>query len=400
MNLNISSAKEKVDKWSEMLNLVLSGETDTDKEDNIQIPLLETSEQDEITLGVLENLTVKITKRKDEDKFLIIPSEKDLEQMMDEQIKISWALAKNYCEQFVRRIKDNHEVVIHFNRRSGLCRGNSLGLALTINFIEELLKFYNPSYIVQAQKGIAITGGLDKEGKLLPVGDEIIKLKTELVFFSTVEQLAVPKHNEFAVRQKLDELKLKYPERILRVTAVEDLEDLLNRRNIVTIKKINPIIRTAKFARRNVFAVLMILLLTSLSTALLTVDLDDNPSYVTLDGEKAHIKNKNGKTLFNFPFLADILDKDNPVFTSTLFKIVDTDFDGDNEIIYVADKLNENTKFSAMPSIRCVDKGFNTIWSYSFLDTVFSEREILLPPYDFRLIDTATINGRKLCFSG
>ncbi len=395
MNLNISSAKEKVDKWSEMLNLVLSGETDTDKDDNIQIPLLETSEQDEITLGVLENLTVKITKRKVEDKFLIVPSEKDLEQMLDEQIKISWTLAKNYCEQFVRRIKDNHEVVIHFNRRSGLCRGNSLGLALTINFIEELLKFYNPAYIVQAQKGIAITGGLDKQGKLLPVGDEIIKLKTELVFFSTVEQLVVPKHNEFAAREKLDELKLKYPERVLRVTAVEDLEDLLNRRNIVKIKRINPIVRTAKFARRNVFAVLMILLLTSLSTALLTIDLDDNPSYVTLDGKKAYIKNKNGKILFNFPFLTDNFDKDNPVLTSALFKIVDIDFDGDNEIIYVADKLNENTKSREMPSIRCVDKGFNTIWSYSFLDTVFSEREILLPPYDFTLIDTATIDGRN-----
>ncbi len=395
MNLNISSAKEKVDKWSEMLNLVLSGETDTDKDDNIQIPLLETSEQDEIMLGVLENLTVKITKRKDEDKFLIVPSEKDLEQMLDEQIKISWTLAKNYCEQFVRRIKDNHEVVIHFNRRSGLCRGNSLGLALTINFIEELLKFYNPAYIVQAQKGIAITGGLDKQGKLLPVGDEIIKLKTELVFFSTVEQLVVPKHNEFAAREKLDELKLKYPERVLRVTAVEDLEDLLNRRNIVKIKRINPIVRTAKFARRNVFAVLMILLLTSLSTALLTIDLDDNPSYVTLDGKKAYIKNKNGKILFNFPFLTDNFDKDNPVLTSALFKIVDIDFDGDNEIIYVADKLNENTKSREMPSIRCVDKGFNTIWSYSFLDTVFSEREILLPPYDFTLIDTATIDGRN-----
>lgn len=396
MNLNINSAKEKVDKWSDILIHILNGETYTNKEENIQIPLLESSEPDEIVPGVLENLTVKITKRKDEDKFLIVPSEKDLEQMLDEQIKISWSLAKNYCEQFVRKIKDNHEVVIHFNRRSGFCRGNSLGLALTINFIEELLKFYNPTYIVQAQNGLAITGGLNKQGKVLPVGDEIVKLKTELVFFSTVEQLVIPKHNEFAAREKLDELKLKYSERILKITAVEDLEDLLNRRNIVGIKKINPIVRTAKFARRNVFAVLMILLLTSLFTALLTVDLDDNPSYVTLDGKKAYIKNKNGKTLFNFPFLTNKFDVDNPVSISSFFKIVDIDFDGDNEIIYVADKLNENTKSWKIPSIECVDKDFNTIWSYSFPDTVYSEREILLPPYDFRLIDTATINGRNV----
>jgi hypothetical protein len=396
MNLNINNAKEKVEQSSELLLSSLNGNNSYKKEENVQIPLLETSEQNEIVLGVLESLTVKITKRKDEDKFLIVPSEKDLEHMLDEQIKISWKLAKHYCGKFVKNIKDYHEVVIHFNRRSGLCRGNSLGLALTITFIEELLKLYNPAYITQSQSGLAITGGLDDKGKVLPVGDEIIKLKTELVFYSCVEQLVIPKHNEFAAREKLDELKQKYPERNLKITAVEDLDDLLNRRNIVEIKKINPIVRTAKFAKRNVFTVLLIALLTGLFTALLTIDLNDNPSFVTLDGKKAYIKNKNGKTLFSFPYLIDKYVIENPTITSSLFKIVDIDIDGDNEIVYMDENLDENTKSQKISSIKCIDKDFNRIWSYSFPDTVYSERELLLPPYGFRLIDTATIDGMKV----
>lgn len=395
-NIDLSNAKLKVEESSELLLTSLNGISSQNKEENIQIPLLETSEQNEIVLGVLESLTVKITKRKNEDKFLIVPSEKDLEQLLDEQIKISWKLAKQYCEKFVKSIKDYHEVVIHFNRRSGLCRGNSLGLALTITFIEELLKIYNPVYVTQSQSGLAITGGLDEEGKVLPVGDEIIKLKTELIFYSSVEQLVIPKHNEFAAREKLDELKQKYPERKLKITAIEDLDDLLNRRNIVEIKKINPIVRTAKFAKRNVFTVLLIFLLTGLFTALLTVDLDDNPSFVTLDGQKAYIKNKNGKTLFSFPYLADKYGIENPKSKYIFFKIVDINLDGDNEIIYVDENFNENTKSQKISSIKCVDKDFNTIWSYSFQDTVYSEREILLPPYAFRLIDTATIDGMRV----
>lgn len=396
LKTDLPSSRIKVEQESEILLSVLNGNSVHKKEENIQIPLLETSEQNEIVLGVLESITVKINKRKDENKFLIVPSEKDLEQTLDDQIKITWKLAKQYCEQFVKSIKDYHEVVIHFNRRSGLCRGNSLGLALTITFIEELLKLYNPVYITKSQSGLAITGGLDEEGKVLPVGDEIIKLKTELVFYSTVDQLVIPKHNEFAAKEKLDELKQKYPERKLKITAVEDLDDLLNRRNIIEIKKINPIVRTAKFARRNVFTVLLIALLTGLFTALLTVDLDDNPSFVTLDGQKAYIKNKNGKTLFNFPYLADKHDIENPKSTYAFFKIVDINLDGDNEIIYIDENLNENTKSQKISSIKCVDKDFNTIWSYSFFDTVYSEREILLPPYAFRLIDTATIDGMRV----
>lgn len=292
-------------------------------------------------------------------------------------------------------LKGYHEVLIKFNRRSGLCRGNSLGLALTIIFIQELLKVYNPTFLIQAIKGIAITGGLDDEGRLLPVGKETIKLKTDLVFFSNIEQFIVPKQDEIAARVKLNELKLKYPKRKLSISAVESLEDLLNRRNIVNINKINIIVRIAKYVRQNVLNFLFILLLSSFFNALLTFDLDDNPSFVTLDGKKAYIKNKNGTILFDIPFFLNSQEIDY-VSTYEKFKIIDIDFDGDNEVIYIKNRFNEITLSMEKSAIICIDKDLNTIWSFSFLDTVSSDREILLPPYGFRLIDTATIDDKKV----
>ncbi|WP_337865424.1 hypothetical protein [Ignavibacterium sp.] len=194
------------------------------------MPLLENSTDNQLSnLGLLETITVKITKSKGENSFLIVPSEKDIEQFIDRQIKVSWNIAVKFCEQFISKISNSHEVVIHFNKRSGLCRGNSLGIVLTIKFIEELLKLYNPAFIAKAQKGLAITGGLKESGEVIVVGDEIVKLKTELVFYSGVEQFVVPRHNEFAAREKLEELKRNYPNRNLKIISIEDFEDFSSR---------------------------------------------------------------------------------------------------------------------------------------------------------------------------
>lgn len=240
-----------------------------------------------------------ISKTKSENKFLVVPSEKELEELIDEQIKISWNVAINYCEKFIKKISGNHEDIVHFNKRIGLCRGNSLGVVLTIKFIEELLKLYNPAFIIQAKSGLTITGGLNQNGLVLPVGDEITKLKTELVFYSLAEQFVIPKHNEIAAREKLEELKTKFPERNLKIVSIEDFDDLMNRRNIISIRKINPFIRSAKFVKQNIFVALTIVVLTALFTAIFTLDFDDNPDFSVFDGRYIYIKNKTGRILWS-----------------------------------------------------------------------------------------------------
>ncbi len=363
------------------------------------MPLLENSTDNQLSnLGLLETITVKITKSKGENSFLIVPSEKDIEQLIDRQIKVSWNIAVKFCEQFISKISNSHEVVIHFNKRSGLCRGNSLGIVLTIKFIEELLKLYNPAFITKAQKGLAITGGLKESGEVIVVGDEIVKLKTELVFYSGVEQFVVPRHNEFAAREKLEELKRNYPNRNLKIISIEDFEDFSSRRNIIAIKKINPALRTIKFARQNFLTVIVILILTLLLTTLFTIDFDDNPGSVTFDGEYAHIKNKNGKILWSLQYPVNQRAIEDVGIKKEEFLITDINGDKINEIIYKIPTVSNIKDETEVGSIVCLDKQKNVIWNFDLSDTVFADKEDITPDYTIILGDTITMGGNKLLF--
>jgi len=393
----------KITEWSEKLERILNGQNSVETDKNIFIPLLEnTPEQKEIVVGLLETLTVKISKTKSDNKFLVVPSEKELEELIDEQIKVSWNVAVNYVKDFIKKIDDNHEIVIHFNKRTGFCRGNSLGVALTIKFIEELLNLYNPKFIIESTDGLAITGGLDEFGNILSVGKKTISQKTELIFFSAINQFVVPKDDEPAAREKMNALKTIYPERNLKIVAVENLEDLLNRRNIVAIKQQKPIVRAGKFIKQNIYSVFVVVILTILFTYLFALDFDDNPSFIIMDGKNAYIKNKNGKTLWSINYPTD--DKyvlNDPRAKQAYFRVIDIDEDGENEIIYIHPQISEIQGTTELEKIICINKNKKELWSYRFADTVFSEREDLPPIYGAKLIDTITFNGKKIlfCFS-
>lgn len=193
----IEEAYNKIRIWDEIIKDVLNGKKSSQEVKNVFIPLLENViSQDEKILGHLETLTIKVIKSKTSNQFIIVPSEKELEYLIDEQIKISWNLAIIYAKNYNRKIDEFHEVIIQFNSRIGFCRGNSLGLALTIKFIEELLKLYNSKFLIEVTERIAITGGINENGKVLQVGKEIITKKIELIFYSSLEKLVLSKEDE------------------------------------------------------------------------------------------------------------------------------------------------------------------------------------------------------------
>lgn len=388
----------KITDWSEKLERILNGYNIIETDKNIFIPLLENSaEQQKIVVGLLETLTIKISKTKSENKFLVVPSEKELEELIDEQIKVSWNVAINYCEKFISRISGNHEVIVHFNKRSGLCRGNSLGVVLTIKFIEELLKLYNPAFLTQAKSGLAITGGLNQNGLVLPVGDEITKLKTELVFYSMADQFVIPKHNEIAAREKLEELKTKFPQRNLKIVSIEDFDDLMNRRNIISIRKINPIVRSAKFVKQNIFVALTIVVLTALFTAIFTLDFDDNPDFSSFDGRYLHIKNKKGRILWSIVFPVDNTLAQSEKFKQSRLLITDVNNDKINEVIYTL-PYTVNRNENSIGSLVCLDNKNNLLWNYDFADTAYADKEDIPLDYLVNLGDTITFEGKKLLF--
>ncbi len=71
----------------------------------------------------------------------------------------------------------------------------------------------------------------------------------------------IPKTEETYAYFALTQFINQYPERNLKLIPAEDIYDVLNRRDLVEIKKRNPVVRTGKFIKKNwVSAVVTVLL--------------------------------------------------------------------------------------------------------------------------------------------
>ncbi len=230
--------------------------------------------------------------------FILVPSEKEIEERLEKQIKDAWKIAVDKAQDFIKKIKPNHEVVIQFDKRLGFYKGNSLGIALTLSFIEELLRFYNSNTIIKVQDSIAITGGLDENGKVIPTSKKIIEKKVVGIFYSSINTFIVPIQDEVFAKNKLEELLKKYPGRNLNIIAVWDIEDVLDRRKIVEIKNLPVIKRTLRFGKRNWASLSLLILLAAVITFSGILDFDNNPAVLENVGKTLLVKNKNGKVLW------------------------------------------------------------------------------------------------------
>lgn len=385
--------EEKLSSSYEIITSILRGEsTSQHLSANTYFPLIDKEAKENIFV-VIESVTIKISKGDKENKFILVPSEKDIEEKLSAQIRTSWFTALSETKRFVRKTFPFHEVLIHFNKAEGFYEGNSLGLALTLSFIEELLKFYNPTYSITIKESTAFTGAIDENGKVSNTGSEIISIKTSGVFFSPIQTFIIPKEDEDEAKKKLSQLRETYPNRNLKLIAVEELNDVLNRRDIVEIKKVSPVVRTGRFAKQNWGSAIVSIILTALLAFLFVLDFDENPVAVKADGSFLHILNKNGKVLWskNFPF--------NTKFDHRLLylnvKIVDINDDGLNEILLVGEKKYAHLSMESSDTLRCYDSYGNIIWKYSFNDQVYSQREALNKEYGIKIIDTLYFENKK-----
>ncbi|MBK7632732.1 MAG: hypothetical protein IPJ23_19010 [Ignavibacteriales bacterium] len=165
-------------------------------------------------------------------------------------------------QKHIKKIKESHTVELRCENKLGVYVGNSLGTALTLAFIEAILKHYNSKTIVNINGCIAVTGGIDKNSKIISTSKSIIDTKVEFVFFSDAQIFCVPKVDEIWAEDKLAQLIVKYPNRKLKIIGLTDLEDLLSRRNIVDIHKRNIIERFVLYAYKKWKSILLAMVLT------------------------------------------------------------------------------------------------------------------------------------------
>lgn len=373
-------------------------ESDDSTRKRFIFPLLSKSTNDDKTVeGYLDTITAHLKPVNTLQKFFTIPDEIEKDELLIKQLRHSWQAAKSFVQEKVKKDNQNFEVFIHFNGSYGVYRGSSLGVVLTLCFIEGLLKFYNSNTVARTASSIVFTGSMDGEGKINSVSTEIIKAKTAAVFYSRAKMFVVPFDDYPAAKQMLDELKILFPKRNLELIPVTNLEDILNRRNIVEIKKLTPVQRGRRFVIQNWAGILTAILLTMVLTYFLALDFDDNPATYSADGRTLYIKNKNGKVLWKKAINFNDYGKTDQRESTINVRILDIDGDGKNEVL-LQNEFNQATNYIDNDTLRCYDEEGKVIWRYALNDLVTSKREIIDNRYGVNILDTLTLYGIKCLF--
>ena len=262
--ITLNSGIERIEKQLEKLAQILEGKEIEDGDSHKAFFPLIDKEAPEGFYGIIESVTVRINKAVDKDKFIIVPSEKEIEKRILDQCKLSWLVALDLTKQYVKKPYKNHEIIISFDKKDGFYEGNSLGTALTLSFLEQILKFYNPAYIININEQSAFTGGVTEAGEVLCTSEEIIKRKVAAVFFSEINTFVFPKCEETYAYFALTQLKKSYPDRKLKLIPVEEINDVLNRRDVVDVRKQKIVVRSGKFVKKNWISAVATVLLSNI----------------------------------------------------------------------------------------------------------------------------------------
>jgi hypothetical protein len=388
-----------LDKSVSQIEKFLEGDhTSSNTRENIYIPLLEcdTWKETNFTYGVLDTITIKIERNISEDKFIVVPSEKEMETRIRSQIPSSWTAAINYVKKIKRNISPYHTIIINFDKRSGAYRGDSLGIALAVCFIKELLKFYDSITQLSFNYPIALTGGLNEDGQIFPVSKDTIVRKLECVFYSGVTKFVVHKDDEPFAQVKLCELQNEFPARKLQLIGVESLYDILNRKDLIEIKRKRAVKRVVKYLYSPVTTVLLILLVFII---IFTFKGKSTINPISLENEPhlLKVKNEEGEVLWTKK--TDLISNQiaNKELVNLKMRIIDIDNDGTNEVL-ICDEVINSAAANEAQKIICFKSSGEKIWEYEFTDTVSTPVMKFDPNFRTHFIDTITLNGNKLIY--
>ena len=360
-------------------------ENELTNSEHLYFPVLEYYTNQNGESGFLESLEIKIHKTGDkkEDIFFIIPSGEKIEKRLNDQIKSSWKVAIDFVAEKSIKISSYHEVVISFDKKYGEYVGNSLGLVLTLGFIEELLRLYQTRDIIKIKSGIAISGGVQNNGIVIPLSEKIICTKVEVAFFSTINYLVVPKENEGSAVETLSSLQLKYPKRNLKIIGVISVWDLIDRRSLINIGKTNIAVFTAKKIYKYKYSFALLLLFLFITGYFLGHNYDNNPDSLDISNNILSVKNKYGnilwqehvnydkKTLSNVPYIARIFDVNNS---------------GKNDVILTSESLNELHNKKEFGRVACFNYKHKLLWEYTFRKRIDTKVENFSPFYSLKIL--------------
>jgi len=351
-------------------------------------------------LGFLETLSVGILKHTGNDEFHIIPTEKKSDTELTSQITTCWIVAKKIAGGYKIKPRRGHRVYVNFDEKAGCYTGGSFGIALTLAMVEALLQYYNAPFFIDTTQGLVSSGAIDANGRVAQMDNDVVAQKLAILFYSSALFFVLPEENYSTAKTKLLELKNEYPSRNLTLIPIQNLSDLLDRRSLVEIKRQPYVKRGLRAVKKNRVASVLALIIVLIGSFLGYINYDDNPAAIFSDGAYLHINNKSGHTLWSLKY---------PVSDQAVFNIkpdegmqkwiLDINNDGVNEILLSQEPIAHNE--NDIDCIVCFSKNGNVIWRYSYIDTVYSDRETIDVFRSISIIDTLTVNDVKCiaCFT-
>ncbi len=316
--------------------------------------------------GYLENVNITINRNKEtkENIFIIIPSGRDLQQKLEQQIRTSWNFAVEYVRRIVKIEKINYyKVIIELSRRNADYTGSSLGITLTLRFIEEILKFHNSKKIITAKSEIAFSGAMDKNGKIEKLSPEILKDKIETVFYSDKDIFVIPPVEIALINDKLEKLQEIYPNRNLEIINLDSVGEILNRRNLTEIQKLPLVIRAKNHVSKNLltFGIILSVAAAIILTAIFIREIDTNPAEFQNIENNLNVLNSHGKILWNKKLGYNPQEAGLKVTQ----QLVDIDEDGINEVLL--GMLDSETSDAPQQNIIALyNSSGDRLWSYHF----------------------------------
>jgi hypothetical protein len=251
--------------------------------------------------GHIDGIEIVIVKNDSstKDNFFIIPTQYKNDSLLKQQMETSWKLTVEHLIEQGIKVKSKHDIVIKFSNHEAEYIGDSLGVAITIGFLEKAFRLYNSRNTLSLFPKTVSTGRIDSSGKILAVSDKLIELKTKSVFFSRNNNFIVPKEDEGAAKETNRALSEKYPKRKLTVTGVESIYDLLNRRNLINFHRQNIIVWASKNIAKNKLAIASLIPLFFLVTYFMLSKIDNNPSEIIRQADIINIHNQYGEFLWS-----------------------------------------------------------------------------------------------------
>ena len=192
--------------------------------------------------------------------------------------------------------------------KSPLFEGDSWGCALAVMAHTAMINTYFQQHLHAVNSETVINGGVDLHGGLLPVNEEGLQAKIRTAFFSPIKRLIIPWNNMAYAMECLEILRRRYPRRHLILESAENLNQLVQDRNLVTRKRLTPARRLTSSLRRQkgklawaLSGLLLIFLVFSINTRG-RIWIDRNPATYEIIGQYLIVRNLEGKDLWKYDF--------------------------------------------------------------------------------------------------